>query len=160
MGYISFINVSDFFFLNNGDFSLVRSQSSLVTKHHLLITWTHGGFAQRVCWSSSSVTKSLTAFTGPASEEDSTSEGQQCAHTDSFAARLLWWKKRVQHRMYVCSSILKWDTSLSSPQLHRSTGFCVLKLCQMDSRGVFEVGGQAVDKCTRQLGHVKNSFFQ
>lgn len=83
MGYISFINVSDFF-QNNGDFSLVRSQSSLVTKHHVLITWTHGGFAQRVCWSSSSVTKSLTAFTGPASEEDSTSEGQRCDHTDSF----------------------------------------------------------------------------
>lgn len=114
MGYISFINVSDFF-QNNGDFSLVRSQSSLVTKHHVLITWTHGGFAQRVCWSSSSVTKSLTAFTGPASEEDSTSEGQRCDHTDSFAARLLWWKKRVQHRMYVFSSILKWDTSPSSP---------------------------------------------
>lgn len=46
-----------------------------------------------------------------------------------------------------------------SSQPHRCTGFCVLKLCQMDSRGIFEVGGQAVDKCTRQLGHVKMAEF-
>lgn len=89
-------------FLNSGDFSFVRSQSSLVTNqfwHHLLITWTHVCIA---CILEFILSYSLTAFTSPASEElDSTSEGRQCDHTDSLAARLQWWEKRVQHRMYV-----------------------------------------------------------